>query len=154
MKRNDLLWGSLLIGAGVLLLMQNIGLLGTTADLFWMTTFALLGGTCLGGFALNRARWWLLISGWPLLGLAGTIGVQRFIPGANGDLAGALFLGTIEFGFWSVFVAQPRHWWAIVPGGVLLTLAIVAGLQHCWHYCFMLRSTSLICCWQKQPHFR
>jgi hypothetical protein len=129
MKRSDFLWGGLLIVAGVLLMLENLGMLGTVSDLFWMTAFLLSGLAFLGGYAIDRARWWPLIPGWALLGLAGTIGVERFAPGTSGELSGAAFLCALGLGFWSVFAARRDNWWAIIPGGVLVTLAIITGLQ-------------------------
>jgi hypothetical protein len=31
--------------------------------------------------------------------------------------------------FWAVYLNDRAHWWAIIPGGVLLTLATIAGLS-------------------------
>ena len=31
--------------------------------------------------------------------------------------------------FWAVYLRGRENWWAIIPGGVLLTLALVTGLS-------------------------
>jgi hypothetical protein len=31
--------------------------------------------------------------------------------------------------FWAVYIARHDHWWAIIPGGVLITLGGVAALD-------------------------
>jgi len=41
-----------------------------------------------------------------------------------------LFLGCIGLAFWLVYLRRQDYWWAIIPGGVLLTLAAVAGLDN------------------------
>jgi hypothetical protein len=48
---------------------------------------------------------------------------------ARGDWAGAVFLGCIGLAFWLVYLRRQDQWWAIIPGGVLLTLSLVAGLD-------------------------
>jgi hypothetical protein len=44
-------------------------------------------------------------------------------------LGGALFLGGIALAFWMIYLVNPDHWWAVIPGGALFTLALVAGLS-------------------------
>jgi hypothetical protein len=42
---------------------------------------------------------------------------------------GTLFLGAIALAFWIVYVTSPRgRWWAIIPAGVLTTLALITFL--------------------------
>lgn len=45
-------------------------------------------------------------------------------------LAGPAFLGSIGVGFALVYLADRSHWWAIIPGGVLGTLAAVAAIDE------------------------
>jgi hypothetical protein len=36
----------------------------------------------------------------------------------------------LGLGFWVVYLVRRVYWWAIIPGGVLFTLALVAGLSE------------------------
>jgi hypothetical protein len=38
-----------------------------------------------------------------------------------------VFLGALALGFWSIFLSNRALWWAIIPGGVLGTLALITG---------------------------
>ena len=42
---------------------------------------------------------------------------------------GPLFLGGIAVGFLILYIMKRQNWWALIPGGVMLTLAVVAGLS-------------------------
>lgn len=129
MKRSNLFWGLLLILGGVFLLMQNLGLFGAATDLIWTVLFAVGGVVFLGVFAANRAQWWALIPGFTLLSLSAVAGIEQFVPGGGGNWTGAIFLAGIGLGFWAIYLTRPRFWWAIIPGGILVTLAIVAGMD-------------------------
>jgi hypothetical protein len=124
--------GLLLIGAGLLFLFANIGLLGAVAGPIWALLFALGGGVFISVSARNRARWWALIPGCTLLGLAALIGADAIVPGGTGPWGGALFLGAISLSFWLVYVLSYQRWWALIPAGTLLTLAAIAGLSGSW----------------------
>lgn len=128
MKRNDVLWGALLVGAGGLLLLQNFGLLGPAQSMIWALLFALAGAGFLGLFLTNRSQWWPLIPGFVFFGLAAIIGLQAIAPVVAAQWSGTLFLGSLSTGFWLIYVTRPKLWWAIIPAGVLTTVAIVAGI--------------------------
>ncbi|MCB0117138.1 MAG: hypothetical protein KDD84_23725 [Caldilineaceae bacterium] len=131
-----LLWGGLLIVAGILFLFQNLGWFDflsfipeTMWSIVWSGIFGLGGLAFLAGLLLTgRQNWWMAIPGFTLLGLSGTIiasDVLRFIP-----FEGSIFLGSIGLGFIAVYVLNREMWWAVIPAGVLGTLAVVAGLDE------------------------
>ncbi len=131
-----LLWGGLLIVAGLLFLFQNLGWFdflsfvpATLWSIVWTGIFGLGGLAFLGGLAITgRKNWWMAIPGFALLGLSGTIiasDILRFIP-----FEGSIFLGSIGLGFVTVYVLNRDMWWAVIPGGVLGTLAVVAALDE------------------------
>ncbi len=45
-----------------------------------------------------------------------------------GPWGGAFFLGSIGLAFWVIYFVRRDFWWAVIPGGVLVTLAVVAAL--------------------------
>jgi len=137
MTRKDgrLIWGGVLVLLGVAFLFQNLGVFDVFGlipenlwTILWIGAFGSAGLLFLGGLWLNRDNWWMAIPGFVLLGLSATILVDEFIPGF--PFSGSIFLGSIGVAFITVFVMNREHWWAIIPGGVNFTLAVVAGLDE------------------------
>jgi hypothetical protein len=129
MRRFDsrLVVGTLLIAGGLIYLLQNLGLI-TWGSAVWAAGFAIAGLVFLGWFLRDRAAWWSIIPGLTLLALGGIIALDLVSPGSN--WTGSLFLGAIGLSFWIIYLRDRGLWWAIIPGGVLLTLAVVAGLDN------------------------
>ncbi|MBK9714003.1 MAG: hypothetical protein IPO81_22275 [Kouleothrix sp.] len=119
-----------LIGLGVLFLLQNLGLFGGVASLIWTIAFLAGGATFLVAFARNPASWWALIPGFCLLGIGLIMGLNEFFPVAGGVWSGAVFLAMLSLGFWAVYLAGRERWWAVIPAGVLLTLALITVLTE------------------------
>jgi hypothetical protein len=132
MKRSylPLAFGALLVGAGVLLLLQNFGVLTFGWDLIWSLLFALGGAAFVAVFLKDREQWWAIIPGFTLLGIGGLIGLAAILPESAGAWGGTFFLGAISLAFWVIYALRRENWWAVIPGGVLLTLAVVAGLAE------------------------
>jgi hypothetical protein len=129
--RNAALWGILLICGGIFFLLQNMGWFGGFGDLLWTGLFGIGGLFFVYLFLSHRAeQWWAAIPGFTLLGLAAVTFLDNFGPAFVQPLTGSVFLGSIGLGFVMVYLANPRMWWAIIPGGVMLTLAVVAGLDE------------------------
>lgn len=122
------LWGAVLILGGVLFLLQNLNVL-RVGDLFWALLLGLVGVYIMTIYLSNRTNWWALIPGIILIDLAVIIGLQVILPGMKDFWTGSLFLAGIGLAFWAVYLNNRSFWWAIIPGGVLFTLAIVAGLS-------------------------
>jgi hypothetical protein len=129
MKKFDLriLWGGLLILAGCLFLLQEMNLIPSAWDIVWAVLFGVTGCVFIFAFLTDRTHWWPLIPGIGLLSLAVLMLVEEFLPGT--DWAGAIFLGGIGISFWVVYALNHENWWAVIPGGVLVTLAFVAGFD-------------------------
>jgi hypothetical protein len=129
--RNGTIWGILLIIAGVVFLLQNMGIFVNIGELMGMGLFAAGGLLFLYLFLTDLpGRWWAAIPGATLLGLAGTIFFDNYAPRFLDGLGGPLFLASIGFGFVLVYLADLTKWWAIIPAGVLSTLAVVAGFDE------------------------
>ncbi len=132
MKRSylPLAFGALLVIAGVLLLLQNFAILTFGWDLIWALLFALGGVAFVAVFLNDREQWWAIIPGFTLLGLGGLIGLAAILPESAGAWGGTFFLSAISLAFWVIYAIRRENWWAVIPGGVLLTLAVVAGLAE------------------------
>jgi hypothetical protein len=112
--------GILLVFAGALLLLQNLGLFGPiVTNLIWVLLFGLGGLAFLMVFFFNREHWWALIPGCTLLGLAVLIGFGDRLQAAGG----AIFMAAIGLSFALIYLVRREHWWAIIPGGSLFSTA-------------------------------
>jgi hypothetical protein len=115
---------------GGLFLLQTLGVIEGALPLLWVIIFALSGLIFLYFFWINREHWWALIPGFTLLGLGVLIGISEYGPRSLDDLAAFIFLGSIGLSFWLIYFLNREHWWAIIPGGVLFSVAIIAGLEQ------------------------
>jgi len=130
MKRleSTLVWGVLLVIGGVLFLLQNLRVLGPGGTLLWAFLFLIAGAIFLYVFFANRARWWALMPGFALVSLAVLMAIQELAPELGRVIGGSIFLGGLALSFWVVYLLNRQNWWAVIPGGALLTLAVVAAL--------------------------
>lgn len=117
-KRFDyrILLGILFILAGGLLLAERMGYLSRASDIFWGIVF-LLGGVAFVSIFVG-GQWWAIIPGLALAGVAGSI----LLP-TPGD--GIIMLAANALSFWLIYLTRRDFWWAIVPAGVLTTLAVI-----------------------------
>jgi len=125
-------WGILLILAGGMLFLQNFGVFDNVLELFWALLFAGGGAIFIFLFLTNREHWWAVIPGFSLLGIGGLIFLDQFLPKVSDAVGGSFFLGAVGLSFWFIFLLKREHWWAIIPGGALFTLAAVAGIDSLW----------------------
>lgn len=128
MQKSNLYLGGLIVLAGVLLLLQNLGLITGVEHFAWAILFGLGGLAFLATFLYKRDNWWAAIPGSALLSLAALIVLGDLYPNLD-NWGGTVFLGGLSLGFWAVYLSQRAQWWALIPGGVLLTLAAVAGAE-------------------------
>ncbi|MCS6993586.1 MAG: hypothetical protein N2117_11080 [Anaerolineales bacterium] len=118
--------GAGLILLGGLMLLEQMNLLQGVSSLFWgLALFA--GAAYFVMFLLQnvRSHWWAVF---PAAALAG-IGGATLLPQALSRWESTFFLGTMGAGFFVVYWLERNRWWAIIPGGVLLTLAALAPLN-------------------------
>ncbi|HDQ73697.1 MAG TPA: hypothetical protein ENN19_16600 [Chloroflexi bacterium] len=121
--------GLLLIVVGVIALLQSLGVISDAIALIWAVLFGTGGLFFLYVYFSDRDNWWAIIPGFSLLGIAAIITLETLAPIEGDSWLGAFFLASIGVAFWMIYLTHREHWWAIIPGGVLLTLAIVAGLS-------------------------
>lgn len=123
-------WGIILIVLGALFLLQELQLVGNAFQYLWIVILAGAGIAFLWTFARSEQGWWAAIPGLALLGLAfasaeEAVGIFPAI-----EAGGSVFLGSLGLSFWLIYARRQDFWWAIIPGGVLLTLAVVSGLDE------------------------
>lgn len=125
--KSRILWGALLVLFGVLVLLENIGLVAI-GEIAVALLFSLGGLFFIGLFFESRERWWLLIPGIILLSIAAIIFSSQFFPEFADNWSGLIILGGIGLSFLVVYFVDREQWWAIIPAGVMITLGVVAGL--------------------------
>jgi len=116
-------WGLILVAAGLFFFLENEGLIPTPGDRMVGWAFAAVGFAILASFVVLRAHWWTLIAGFALL----MIGAVILLPGS---WSGGIFLGGLGLGFALVALTNLERWWAIIPAGTMLSLAIVATFSE------------------------
>jgi hypothetical protein len=131
MRRIDarLIIGLLLIAGGVVYLLQNLGFI-TWGSAVWAAAFLIGAVAFLVMFVRDRAAWWAIIPGLTLLGLGGNMALELVNPAAEETWGGSLFLGSLGLAFLIIYLRDRGQWWAIIPGGVLVSLAVVSGLDN------------------------
>lgn len=120
----------ILLGAGLILmglaaLLQTFNLVDLSGWIWGLLFFA--GGAVFLSVALNnKANWWGLIPACALFGVGAEIILGSINSPVAEFLSGSMVLGAIGLAFWLIYLLQPIQWWAIIPGGVMVTLAVVA----------------------------
>lgn len=120
-----ILWGSLLILAGVMFLLQNLGVF-RFGNLFWGVLFLIGGSAFLSIFLQDRAQWWWIIPGLSLLGIGVVIVLTVLVPGLMATIGGFIVLGSIGAAFLIVYLLDQEKWWTLIPAGTMFTLAVVS----------------------------
>ena len=126
-----LIAGIALMAAGVLLLLDLLGILDSAA-IVWPLIFAAAGTAFVVLFVRSRDNWWAAIPGSVFLGLAAVILVTQLWASPAAYWAGALLFLFMGAGFGAVYVRERSNWWALIPCGVMLTLALVVALPPTW----------------------
>jgi len=132
MKLNwRILLGVIVLVFGGLLLLQQLNVITIHGDMwtFLMSAFfATAGIAFLVVLISNKKNWWAAIPGMTLLGLAVLIGSTSLFPAMSAYLAPAIFMAFIAAAFWIVYFLDLHNWWAIIPGGTLLSVAALIAV--------------------------
>ncbi|MGD0707595.1 MAG: hypothetical protein ABSA51_03985 [Anaerolineaceae bacterium] len=122
--------GIVLVIIGGLSFLQGFNVIHLQGDLWslsFATLFAAIGAAFLYVLASNRLNWWAAIPGFALLGLAALM-LLAMVPGFPGVYGGAIFMASISLGFLVVYLLDRRNWWAVIPGGSVLSVALMIAL--------------------------
>jgi len=131
MKRTDLnlIGGLLLVAMGALLLAQTFNLLTVNMAGLFGVLFAAGGILFLVWYSRERDQWWPLIPGFTLLSIGVLLVLDWLAPRLVGALGSSIVLGGISLAFWGVYLTKRDQWWALIPAGTLLTLALAIALE-------------------------
>jgi len=125
MKRFDIriVFGLILTIIGSIFLLENLGILHGGFALLWAILIASAGAAALYIYANNRENWWALIPGCTLVAVGLNIALGIFSPQLENILGGGIILGGIALSFWIVFFNHRGFWWALIPAGILSSIA-------------------------------
>src|SRR5438552_2702557 len=133
----------ILIGAGVLFLLQQLTFFGSVGDYILL----LLGGIFLYAYFSSRPgfRVGFLIPGAILLGIGVGQALSRvpFIQEWGPHNLSGLTLG---LGFCLIWALERRHWWALIPGGILVITSLSEGwmIGRLWPLALVLLGVYLL----------
>ncbi len=113
-----------LIGAGLIFLLQNLGLLPNLTALLWGLLLLAGGMVFLVAFLAGRAHWWTLLAA-AGMGGSGLVILLDDVLHLRGDLPAAVLFACLTAAFAAIYRVRPReNWWAIIPGAVMAILAV------------------------------
>ena len=127
-NKSGLFWGVLMIGGGLLALAEQTGYIDTFSPQTWITVFAAISLLGLVSYALSGwKQWGLLFPAGAFGGLALVIAL------AEARVDSAAVASPLFFGLLIPFIAayltdRTHNWWALIPGGVMLFLALTTLL--------------------------
>jgi len=127
-NKSSLFWGVLLIGGGALALVQQMGYLDQVSDIIWAWIFAFVSLLAFLSYALSGWRQW----GWLFpAGVFGGLAVTIALAVNRVDhpaIASSLFFGLLIPFAAAYLTDRSRNWWALIPGGIMLFLAMTTLL--------------------------
>src|SRR3990170_1994940 len=123
------LWGFLLIAGGIVFLLENLRIF-QVGGLFWAALLGIGGLGFLSVFLADRQHWWAIIPGVTLLAVATIVFLDTAFPNIPGDWGGTIVLGGIGLAFVLVYLVNQENWWAIIPAGVMVSLAFMTLIDQ------------------------
>jgi hypothetical protein len=127
-NRASLFWGVLLIGGGILALADQLGYIEDLSPTLWIFAFAAISLLGFVSYAMSGWTQW----GWLFpAGVCGGLALVITFATNNVDtavVASPLFFGLLIPFAAAYFMDRRRNWWALIPGGVMLFLALTTLL--------------------------
>lgn len=124
-----ILWGFLIVLAGILFLLNSLGFI-TIGDYLWAIIFVIGGLAFLSIFIVDRKQWWWLFPGFSLLVVGVIIILERIFPALPDDFGGMIIIAGIGLVFLIVFLINTENWWALIPAGSMFSIAFAIGLSQ------------------------
>mgnify|MGYP000737145721 CR=1 FL=1 len=120
----NLVWGLVLVVAGLVWMAQNLGWIGDFAPQVWMGVFVVFSLMFFASYFLNGVEQW----GWLFPALifgALAITVALGAAGIESALVGAPIFVAVGAPFVVAYVQDRTRWWALIPAWVMAVLVLV-----------------------------
>ena len=124
--------GGLLVILGIASFLDSLNII-PFSGLLWGVLFVLGGVAFIVYLFQNKKAWWAIIPGVVLIGLGFIILLSSLFPNFNDEIGGSIFFVAISIAFLIVYLMNKKFWWAIIPAGVMASLAatiLVDGLTR------------------------
>ena len=126
--------GLVLIAIGALLLVSNFQIINLAWEMIIGSLLVIGSLVFLAVYLYERKNWWALFPAMVMLAIGANTLLGHLEPNISENFTFAIFIGTIGMAFWLVYLTNKKHWWAIIPGGVLWSIAaaslILSNLLH------------------------
>lgn len=126
--KSGIVWGVLLILAGILFLLNALNVI-QISDYLWAILFLFAGIVFLTVFIENRKNWWAIIPGFVLIGVGLVALFNLLMPEFPDSIGGGIILGSLSLAFILIYLFNRESWWTIIPAGVLGTLSIAVAIE-------------------------
>ncbi|HLR46533.1 MAG TPA: hypothetical protein VK092_05185 [Deinococcales bacterium] len=111
--------GIALVAGGLLAFLSTVPFFRMLPSLIWLLLLMLAGAVIWTARGL-RLQQWQRLTLYALTGIYATA--------STGVFAGVAATGFIAMAFLLTYMMQPRHWWALIPGGVMSAVTAVTLL--------------------------
>lgn len=118
MRENRTLTAAMMVGVGILFLIDRFAFLAGIGNVLWALLFLVAGAAFIALYARNPGVWWALFPGFALVAMAAAV--------VAGNVGGVVLLTLAGAALVALYVRGRQRWWALVGGGALLSLALMA----------------------------
>jgi len=123
-SKGSLVWGSLLVILGGMMLVQ------TFVDLsawIWVAGLAVLGLIILAIYRMDTSQQWILIPTYVLWAIAGLVALTE-VNFLRGQYVATYVLTIIALPFLYVYLRDRKLWWSLIPAYSMLAIGLMVGL--------------------------
>ena len=127
-NKSGLFWGVLLIGGGVLALADQLGYIENLSPTLWIFVFAAISLLGFVSYAMSGWKQWSWLFPAGIFGGLAVIIALTETNVNNAALGSPLFFGLLIPFVAAYLTDRVRNWWALIPGGIMLFLALTTLL--------------------------
>jgi len=127
-NKSGLFWGVLLIGGGVLALADQLGYIENLSPTLWIFVFAAISLLGFISYAISGWKQWSWLFPAGIFGGLAVIIALTETNVNNAALGSPLFFGLLIPFVAAYLTDRVRNWWALIPGGIMLFLALTTLL--------------------------
>jgi hypothetical protein len=120
-RNNRALTASMMVGVGILFLIDRFAFLSGIGNILWALLFLGGGAIFIALYSRQPQLWWALFPGFALIAMAAAV--------VAGSVGGVVLLALAGVALIALHLTNRARWWALVGGGALLSLALMAFFE-------------------------